>query len=192
MRVTKVDRVDPKIKDILLLIGVGTFIAASLVFPGLPLVLKLGKKPYKNQPKDWDRFNKFRLKQALKRLHQQKVIEVGEKDGQTFIKLTDKGEVRLLKYKLDEVKVDSAIWDGKWRLIIYDVESDKKLLRDVFRRFLKKMNFLQLQKSVYLTPYSCSDQIEFLRQYYHLGEEILLLEIGILENEAIYKQYFRL
>lgn len=195
MKVSKTNRIDPKVKDILLLVGVGTFIAASLVFPGLPLVLKLGKQYKKDSLspfRDWEKFNKFRLKQALKRLHQQKVIDIEEKDGQIFIKLTNKGEVRLLKYKLDEIKVGSKNWDGKWRLIIYDVESDKKRLRDIFRRFLKKMHFLQLQKSVYLTPHPCDDQIEFLRQYYHLGGEILLLEICSLENEAVYKQYFRL
>lgn len=122
MLISKLGKVDPKVKDILLMVGVGTFIAASLVFPGLPMVLKLGIKPYKKVSKyqfnDWGKFNKFRLKQALKRLYQQKVIEIDEKDGLVFIKLTDKGEIRLLKYKLDEIKIDSSEWDRKWRLII--------------------------------------------------------------------------
>lgn len=54
------------------------------------------------------------------------------------------------------------------------------------------MNFHQLQKSVYLTPYKCQKAIEYLREYFNLGEEVLLLEVNKLENEAHLKQYFGL
>lgn len=81
-------------------------------------------------------------------------------------------------------------WDGKWRLIIYDIRKEKRYLSEIFRSFLRKMEFLQLQRSVYLTPYKCDEQIEFLRQYYGLDKEVLYLVVEKIENEKAYKDYF--
>jgi len=83
-------------------------------------------------------------------------------------------------------------WDGKWRLIIYDIQVQKKKAQQLFHKMLKKFQFLQLQRSVYLYPYNCEDEIEFLRQYYKIGENVIILTINGLENEKAYKDYFGL
>lgn len=188
----------PTVKDVLIVLGVVSLVAASVVFPSLPLAAKpvlnyYKKKRRKEDFRQWERFNQPRLRYLLKRLYQQKVVDFQEVDGQTVITLTDKGQKKVLGYNLEEIMIDKPPkWDGKWRVIIYDIRKEKRILSDIFRRFLQKMQFLKLQKSVYLTPYPCDKQIEFLRQYYGLGEEVLYLVIQRLENEAAYKHYFGL
>lgn len=192
------DQLNPAVKDVLLVLGVTTFVVASVVFPSLPLAAKpilnyYKKKKRQERFKAWERFNQPRLRYLLKRLYHQKVVDFREVDGQTVITLTERGQKKVLGYKLEEIMINKPPkWDGKWRIIIYDIRKEKRILSDIFRRFLQKMQFLKLQKSVYLTPYPCDMQIEFLRQYYGLGQEVLYLVVESLENEEVYKHYFGL
>ena len=69
-------------------------------------------------------------------------------------------------------------------------EKGKKNQADSFRYLLKKMDFYQLQKSLWLTPYPCINEIEFLKSFYHLGERVTVLTVSGLEAESSYKEYF--
>lgn len=184
------------VKEILVLLGVGTFLAASIALPALPMAAKPLVDAYKKHQqqkefKEWNRFNQTRLRQTLKRLQQQKIVEIIDENGEACIKLTDRGRTKFLRYKLEELTINrQPKWDGKWRLIIYDIKKEKRLLSEIFRNFLKKMECLKLQKSVYLTPFPCEEQIEFIRQYYGLGKEVTYIIAQKLENEQVYKDYF--
>lgn len=186
-------KLDPKVKNVLLLVGAGSFLAASVLMPGLPLLAKpfLDKKR-EEEANAWKKFNKWRLRQVLKRLYDQKLVEIYETGEGYTVKVTEKGRRRLLKYNLDDLILTDKKWDKKWRIIIYDVDESKKTLRNVFQKMLRKLEFLQLQKSVYLTPYPCENEVEYLRQIYGIGREVVLLTITGLENEQAYKEYFGL
>lgn len=181
--------INPRVKDILLIIGVTGFVAASLVMPGLPKALS----PFlKKQYKKWGHFNQRRLRSELSRLEKRGVIEKVSQDGQIVFRMTDKGKDKLIKYHLDEISLKKGSWDKKWRLVAYDISKDKKNQAEAFRSLLKKMGFLKLQKSLWLTPYQCDQEIEFLRNLYSLGSDVTVLTITGLKGETAYKQYFGL
>lgn len=191
----KIDKIDPKTKDILILLGAGTFLAASIIFPALPIIVGKGLKAkdeqeWKKAKKDWDKYNLWRLRQVIKRMQQSRFVEIVEGNGAAVVKITEKGRRKLLSYNLETMKLDETKWDGKWRLVIYDVKANKKLNSEMFRRALTKLNLLKLQKSVYLTPFRCEDHIEYLRQLFEIGDEVLILKVGSLENEFAYRKYF--
>ncbi|MDO8570351.1 MAG: hypothetical protein Q7R97_02100 [Candidatus Daviesbacteria bacterium] len=198
LRSNKLVLLNPTVKEVLLILGVTGLVAGSLLVPALPMAVKpvvdyYKKKNKEKEFKEWEKFNQPRLKFLLKRLYQQKVVDFKDTNGQTVITLTDKGRKKVLSYQLEEIMINKPPkWDGKWRIIIYDIRKERKILGDIFRRFLQKMQFLKLQKSVYLTPYPCDEQIEFLRQYYGLGEEVLYVIAQKVENEGVYKKYFGL
>ena len=185
------NKIDPKVKDVLILLGAGAFLTASLIMPGLPIVLKpfLDEKR-KKEANEWKKFNTWRLKQVLKRMHDQKLIEIAETKEEHVVKISDHGKRKLLKFDIDNMELNQKNWDGKWRIIIYDIYTSKKQERELFRKTLKKLKFLQLQKSVYLTPFKCHDEIEYLRQFCNIGKEVLILTISNIENESAYKEYF--
>ncbi|MDO8638750.1 MAG: hypothetical protein Q7R43_04180 [Candidatus Daviesbacteria bacterium] len=185
----------PTNKEVLLMLGVGTLLAASIVMPGLTVaagaVMKAKRKhDWQENQKAWKKFNVNLLKRNLKRLYENKLVEMVKENGQEVIKLSQKGQVRYLKYKMENWSEQNKGWDGKWRVVLYDISKLKKDKQEAFRRMLKQMNFWPLQKSVYLTPYKCHDAINYLREYFNIGEEVMLLEVSKLENEAYYKQYF--
>lgn len=193
----KMSRVDPKSKEVLTLLGIGTFLAASVIFPGLPIVAKgifdiqKDLRWQKNQ-KQWNKYNLWRLRQVIKRLQRAKYVEITEINGVDVVSITEKGKKKLLAYNIDNIRLDETRWDGVWRLIIYDVVRTKRANSEAFRRSLLKLHLLKLQKSVYLTPFKCENKIEYLRQIYDIGNEVQILKVGKLENEGAYKQYFGL
>lgn len=187
----------PNAKDIIYLLGVGVLITTSVLMPGLGLaagaiIRTKRKNDWKSSQKEWKKFNPYLLKRNFKRLHDQKIVEIVNVNGQEVIKLTQKGQTRYLKYRLEQLSLNGRSWDGKWRIIMYDISKFKRNQQENFRRVLKFINFLQLQKSVYLTPYPCENQITYLREYFGIGDEVVLMRVDKIENEAIYKQYFGL
>ena len=187
----------PNSKEILYLLGMGTLLVGSILMPGLgtaagALYRAKRNHNWEQSQKGWKKFNLKLLRRNLRRLQKQKIVEVVDENGQEVIKLTQKGHTKYLRFKLEELSLKGKSWDGKWRLVLYDVSKLKKSAQENFRRTLKQINFYPLQKSVYLTPYKCTNEIEYLREYFNLSEEVLLLEISKLENEKYYKEYFNI
>ena len=195
MKVISRVKIDPKTKEVLILLGAGAFLAASIIFPGLPMAAKpfidVAKEANRNKrQKEWEKFNLWRLRQVIKRMQHSKLVEIKEEQGIPIIKITHRGKQKLLRYKVDEMALDELNWDGKWRLVIYDVQTGKRANSEMFRTMLNKLRFLKLQKSVYLTPFKCEDEIEYLRLLFEIGNEVQILKVGSLENEAAYRRYF--
>ncbi|MBL7159379.1 hypothetical protein ISS85_02815 [Candidatus Microgenomates bacterium] len=184
----------PYVKDVLKLLGMGAFLGATLVMPGL---IKLTpslfgkKKSKKRRLKEWEKFNLPRLRQTIKRLYEQKMVKVVETRDGSIVKLTEKGELKALRFKFEGMVIGKPKrWDKKWRLIIYDIPKSKKTAQGAFRRMLKEMKFLQLQKSVYLCPFPCEQEIKFLREVYGIGRDVLILTVEKIENDQVYRKYF--
>ncbi|MBI2329833.1 hypothetical protein HYU94_00380 [Candidatus Daviesbacteria bacterium] len=187
----------PSTTEIIYLLGMGILLSGTIFMPGLGYAARMIDRAKKNHEwrqsqRQWRKFNPYVLKRNLKRLREQKVVEVIEKDGDEVIKLTQKGHTKYLKFKLEELSLQGKSWDGKWRIVIYDIAKSKKNQVSAFRSILKYINFFQLQKSIYLTPYPCDEQVVYLREYFGIGEEVLLLRVDKIENEDFYKQYFGL
>lgn len=182
-------------KKILMMAAGGAFIAGSLIMPGLPKILMGRKLNFENfiEENEWEPFDARRLRRRIKELQKNKMVQVYQTTEGFFVKVTKKGKQKLLKYKLDDLRIETPKkWDGKWRLVAYDIPTDKGGKRNAIRSCLKEIGFYQIQKSVYLYPYDCEEMIEYLRQIYNIEEYVSLLVVGSLEQEEAYKEYFDL
>lgn len=178
--------------DILKLVGAGAFLAASIIAPGLPLVLKpfLDEKR-KEEYEVWKRFNIPYLKRTLKRLEKEKFVELAEKEGFQVVQITEAGRRRVLKFAIDELAVKKPpSWDGKWCLVSYDVPGNLKTLRNVFREYLRAWGFYPLHESVFLHAYPCEKHIEFLREYLGIGEYVRIFTVSKIENDKPFRKFF--
>lgn len=177
-----------KPKDILLYLGIA---GACLFIPNAvrifqPLV-KTEKIP------SWFSFDKRYLKRTLARLQKQKEIKIARKNGQTIVSVTDLGRKKLIKLSLEELEIKKPKeWDGRWRLVIYDIPGKKRKTANLIREHLLTLGFYSLQESVYIHPYPCRDQVEILRGYYNLGEELLYMVICEIDYEDVLTRYFDL
>lgn len=179
-------------KEVLTLVGTGVFIAASLVMPGLPLVLQpFLNKNYEEKRKAWKRFNIPYLEKTIKRLEQQKMVEIGWEKGLQVVKITQSGKRRIVKYALDELQIkEPKHWNGKWTLVTYDIPEEYETLRKYFRSYLLNWKFYPIEKSVYLHAFPCKEEIEFLREYLTVGKYVNIFNVDEIENDKIFRDYF--
>lgn len=183
------------VRQVLALLGTGAVIGLSLFVAPTAVILA---KPFldakrEKERNEWKQFNPSYLKRTLTRMRREKLVKIVEHDGEQIIELTKNGRRRIIKYSLESLSIDKPnAWDGRWRLVMYDVPHRRKQLRDVFRQTLKNLSFYQLQESVWLFPYPCEDQVSFLREYYGVGNEVLYVVATKLEDDAPYRTYFGL
>lgn len=101
------------------------------------------------------------LSQAVKRLRTKGYIDTKKESGRLILQITEKGQQAVLLKQL----LLSEQWDGKWRVVIFDIPEEFKKVRDVLRSRLKIWGFTQLQKSVWITKKSITIQLrDFIHQ----------------------------
>ena len=108
--------------------------------------------------------------------------------------LTKEGEVEAGKYQINGMYIrKQKKWDGKWRVIIFDIPENRRIKRDLFRSKLKEMGFRQLQKSVWVCPYPCQKEVKLLREFFGLRKKnLMVLVVEKIENDEGLKKYFAL
>lgn len=113
------------------------------------------------------------------------------KDG--HYELTPAGEKVLRRWELMSFKLDKPKkWDGKWRLVIFDIPQRKKKYRDQVTMIFREAGFERLQDSVYVFPYECEDIIGLLKTDMGLGKNILYMIVDELENDKHLRESFAL
>jgi len=139
-----------------------------------------------------DRYYSFSLEKAAHELERQGLVEKqNTKDG-ILIKITHKGKTQILKYNLLEMKPIKEKWDGKWRLVFFDVSELKRTTRDSLRRYLRQMGMELFQESVFISPYDIVDQVKYLREVLDIPNSIKIARLDWVENEDELKEIFDL
>lgn len=179
-----------KIKRVLLLLAGGTALATALIAPGTARLLKYFI-PEKSEWDEWKMFNEGYLRRTIRRLEKEKIVEVKDYDTYGEVRLTAKGRSQVLRMGLESLTISKPNhWDGKWRMVIYDVYDGKKSTRERFRRYLRAGGFYPLQESVYLHAYPCEREVEFLRHFLGISGEVRLVIAGKIENDEEFRKYF--
>ena len=144
--------------------------------------------------KRFKKYPKEKLSSIFSRLKRQGLIEIKRKGKQFYISLTDEGKKKAGRFQIDALRIKRPKkWDGKWRLVIFDISEMKKFLRELFRGKLKEMGFYQLQKSVWVHPFDCQAEIELLREFFGLSKnELRLIVAEKIENDKELRKIFKL
>ncbi len=138
-------------------------------------------------------YNDQKVSQAFSGLRRYKFVRhVKEKDN-NYYGLTPKGEARLRDIVIDDIEIKNPKnWDGKWRLVIYDLPIRFKKARDAFRWKLKNLGFFQFQKSAWVYPYPCEGEILFVADFYGVRKHIEILEVDKILDDRQIKAHFGL
>lgn len=187
VQITDVNHDYPLARDLLRIVAAAGVVGLSLAAPGAGKVLAelmLGDRAY----------SRWRTKQVVDRLHKGKFVKIRyNKDATVSVTLTKSGWVRALTYQLDTMQLKQPKrWDKRWRAVVFDVPEKYKKLRDTFRMRLKQLGLRQLQESVYVSPYPCFDEIEFLRELYGISFTIHYLLVEKIEDDESLMQLFNL
>lgn len=169
-----------------------------LLFGGLALGFSGSPTRYfrilKLMGRGWREINRQTLRRAIRSLYTSHLVEGKENpDGTTTLILTEEGRKRALTFKIDEMAIKKPPrWDGKWRVVIFDIPEKRRKVRDALRRHLSQLGFYELQKSVFVHPYPCGGEIEFLIEFYDARQHIRQIIAQHIDNELHLKTKFRL
>jgi DNA-binding transcriptional regulator PaaX len=131
-----------------------------------------------------------KVSQALYYLKKRKFIEIKEKNGKTFFLLTENGKKRKLQYDLENIQIyKPAVWDRKWRMLMFDIPEFQKINREALRNKLKQMGFFPFQKSVWVYPYACEDEIDFIAENFSIAQYLSLLTVQINNDKPLRKHF---
>jgi CRISPR-associated endonuclease Cas2 len=168
---------------------IGTVAVAGIVAVGVlaPNVLGvLGKTGFIQK-------RKSRVESSFSRLIRTGYIVLDERNGKKYARLTPKGEMfaaRIGEGTLAQKKPKR--WDGKWRVLVFDIPETRKRSRNQVRLTLTNLGFRRLQDSVWVYPYDCEDLIMVLKADLKLGRDVLYVIADRIENDKELKNHFRI
>jgi len=147
----------------------------------------------KGVAREWRKINKEKLRKDIKQLYQSKLIGRKENpDGSQTIVLTEKGKMRALTYHFEKIRIKRGKWDGKWRLVVFDIPEKLKTGRNALREKLKKIGFYELQKSVFILPYECKNEIDFIVEFFNFRKYVRFGVLESIDNGLHLKKIFNL
>ena len=172
-------------KVILATVSAAGLMSLALLAPNATEALsKLGiiKKPRKSS------FNR-----SIERLRENGLLVFEKKNNGTFLRITSRGELTLERL-CDNPRLikKPKRWDGKWRMVMYDMKEPRKKLRDRLRTTLIGLGFVKLQNSVWVYPYDCENLITLIKADSKIGEEVLYVIADTIENDKHLKEMFGL
>jgi phenylacetic acid degradation operon negative regulatory protein len=94
--------------------------------------------------------------------------------------ITGKG-LKKIQNRYPSLYLKNKKWDGRWRLVIFDISEKHRVVRDTLRKTLKLSGFLPIQKSVWISQTDLSPE---LRSY--LMDESMDKEIIIIETKKLF------
>mgnify|MGYP001561410904 FL=1 len=127
---------------------------------------------------------------AVGRLIQAGLVTIETKSGKRFIQLTERGKVFLATRMGSTPK--SIKWDGRWRIVIFDIPESKRLLRQRLRDALFQIGYVKLQDSVWVHPFDSEEILVLLKADYRLGKEVLYIIADSIENDLRLRRHFGL
>lgn len=141
-----------------------------------------------------ERKKREKLFRALSYLRSRKFMEIKNlPNGKAEIKITSAGQEFIGMADLDDLKIEKPdVWDKKFRLVIFDIPKHKHSASTAFSGKLKEIGFYMVQKSVWLHPYDCTNEVAYLRGVFEVEPYVKVVLADAFEGDYKIRKYFKL
>lgn len=170
---------------IISVVGAAGIILTLATLPGIaPGIVLFEKIAGKNKTQVRNSFYNLKKKGYLKYIEDEKTAK---------IYLTKKGLELFRRYGFENLKMAvNKKWDGKWSVVTFDIPERLKKARNSISWKLKDLGFYPLQKSIFVYPYECKDEIDFVGDYFFARKHIYIIGADKIEREDTIKKHFKL
>ncbi len=177
-------------RDILFIAAAGPIILSSLFLPNVSQMLR----PVMKWRKNWGKIDRQRIREAINRLNQKRLIELTQKGDNLYIEITENGKKLIKNFDYDNIELPShKKWDKKWRMVIFDIPEKKNKERRALSVKLKDLGFYPLQESVFIYPYDCRNEIDFICSFLDIDRYINYCVVDTLDKkEGDLRKFFNL
>ena len=109
------------------------------------------------------------------------------------LELTRKGRDTASRLRIGLLEIPKPRkWDGRWRIVIFDISEKRRRLRVQVRHLLQRLGFLRLQDSVWVHPYDCEEIVSILKHDFRIGKELLYIIADAVEYDRPMRMHFEL
>lgn len=120
-----------------------------------------------------------------------KLIKKSEKTHE--IKITKQGRTMLIEFAIESLKLkNQEKWDGKWRVVVFDIPERDGDARRALRRKFKELGLFQLQRSVFIYPYPLEEEIQFIGAFFDVEKYIEILTVERMLDDKDLRKHFQL
>ena len=137
---------------------------------------------------------RYQYRTVLGRLAAQGHIAFEKRDGKQYARITETGR-KVLAFEQEKAKLNDTKkrrWNGRWRVIIFDIPERRRQTRDRLRIIMQEVGFVRLQDSVWVFPYDCEDFVTLLKAELKIGAAILYMVVEQIENDKHLRAHFGL
>lgn len=170
-------------------LAIAGFISIALIAPKMTRLLKELDRPAKNRKQLYQR-----IRQGITRLEQSGLVTVSGEYAKRKVKITEKGKKILEQIEFEGMMIpEPAFWDGKWRILVFDINERRRRTRTQLRRLIQGQGFVRMQDSVWVYPYPCDEFISLVRAHLKSGVgEMRFFVAEALESDKALREHFRI
>ena len=135
-------------------------------------------------------FDPDKIYSGFKNLERRGIISKAEGNNYKF---TQKGKKWHKNVSIKYFSSKNKKWDGKWRVVIFDIPQELHKNRNNLRHKLRYLGFYMLQKSVFVLPYPCEEELGYICQNLGISDYIDVIiadSMGFREEEI--KKHFEI
>jgi phenylacetic acid degradation operon negative regulatory protein len=162
-----------RIRDILLLTLAGIGDVAHEIKDPMQIMGKSYEAMYGFIPNRYKRSNFLQtVRRTLKTGNIEKVI----KNGEVYLRLTSRGTKNL--HRDFPILNLTKKWDKRWVIVVFDISEKSKSIRNNLRNKLKSLGFGMLQKSIWISPLSITEDMREFIDSIGLSEYVFVMEVS--------------
>ena len=83
-------------------------------------------------------------------------------------------------------------WDEKWHIIAFDIPEKHKPARNALTAKMKELGLIAFQKSLWIYPYYCKDEIDFVAEVFNVGKYVHYIVVASITNDKLLRNKFNL
>jgi len=133
---------------------------------------------------------------AVARLKRRKHVA---RNAQGEYELTPAGEYAALKafvrkelVAMEKKERAEPRWDGRWRLVFFDIPENRRPVRDYVRNILKRLGFREFQRSTWIYPHKLPGFLAKMLADPHLRKHTRVITTSDIDYDEDLRRYFRL
>ncbi len=136
---------------------------------------------------------KQRIHETAARLKRKGLIEFRNENGRKRMRITAAGKekIRLLEEEA-LARAKPKRWDGRWRIVMFDIPEQRKVLRNRVRTLVRRIGFVHFQHSVWVYPYDSEELIALIKSELKVGRDIVYLVADAIEFDRPLRERFAL
>lgn len=128
----------------------------------------------------------------VRRLQKRKYIALTKTREGLILRLTKLGRLRIARIKIEELNLQhKGVWDGKWRLFVFDIPEKERGRRDLIRMKLKSLGLYNIQRSTFVYPYDCRRELDAVSDHYKVSHYCTFAQVDFIDIDRELRRHFK-